>query len=61
MTKIQIKKMLLEVISHLDYDMSKDFVKETSEDWESAKEELDNLVKVVQRHLKKADAKTSSS
>lgn len=54
MTKKQIKEMILDLLQHVDYDLYKGFLKESSEDWETAKEELDNLIKIAQKHINKA-------
>ena len=53
MNKTQIKKMILEVLEMVDYDVYKSFLKDSSEDWESAKEEMEQLISIVEKHLKK--------
>lgn len=53
MNKTQIKKMILEILENVDYDIYKSFIKESSEDWKSAKEELAQLILIVEKHLKK--------
>lgn len=57
MTRKEIKKMLLEIIAQLDYDIYKSFLRSSSEDWEEAKEEMNQLIKIAKKHIKRANAK----
>jgi len=53
MNKVQIRKMILQILEIVDYDLYKSFLKDSSEDWESAQEEMDQLISIVEKHLKK--------
>lgn len=54
MTNNKIKKMILDLMEHLDYDMWKNYTPHTSE---LSKEEIDaemgELVAIVKKHLEK--------
>jgi hypothetical protein len=49
----QIKKMLIEVISELDYDLAKDFDPLLAEDAELAKEKLGHLISIIDKYVNK--------
>jgi hypothetical protein len=53
MNKVQIRKMILQILETVDYDLYKSFLKDSSEDWESSQEEMDQLILIVEKHLKK--------
>lgn len=51
MTKGDIRRMLLEVIKTLDYDLWKYFNEETSEDFDDAELQMEDLIEIVQRRM----------
>ena len=51
MTDRHIIEMLLDVLGHVDYDIKKDYMKETAEEPEFVDEELAILVEVVRKHM----------
>ena len=52
MTKKQITAMIMDIIREVDYDTYKAFLPEYTEDPEENKEQMERLVKIVQKHLK---------
>jgi hypothetical protein len=60
MTPKQIEDMLLDVIKELDYDIWKSCMPEFAEEPEEALKTMTALVKVAQKHLKKAAKKMDS-
>jgi len=52
MTDEQIKKMVLDIVIKVDYDIFKlDYVKETADYPEEVEDNIAALVKIVRRHL----------
>jgi hypothetical protein len=61
MTRDQIKKMVLEVISQADYDLGKCYDPKTAEEPEYVQEELESLIDTAEKHIKKATKKATKS
>lgn len=53
MDRKQIKKMLMDVFSVADYDLYKSFCKETAEEWEYSEAQLEKLITIAEKHVKK--------
>jgi hypothetical protein len=47
----QIKSMILEIIEFVDADAIKHFLKDSSEDFEAAEDEMDSMVAIARRHM----------
>lgn len=54
MTKKQIRKMLFEVISRVDYDIYRSMLPQFSEELEETEELMDDLVAIAKKHIKDA-------
>ena len=52
MTKKQITAMIMAIIHDIDYDIYKGFLPEFSEEPEDIELRLENLIRIVQKHLK---------
>jgi hypothetical protein len=57
MTRKQIKEMILDVLARADYDLYKAFMPETAEEPEYAAEQLEEIINVAEKHIKKANKK----
>lgn len=57
MTRDQIKKMVLDIISEADYDLGKSFDPKLAEEPEYAEEALDRLIDMAEKHINKASKK----
>ena len=58
MSEKQIKKkMILDILGEIDYDTAKNYLKATAEEPEYVKENMQKLVIIVQKHIKKANHK----
>lgn len=53
MKRKQIEKMILGLLNEIDYDIAKDYDIETAEEPEFVEENMDKLVKIVQKYIKK--------
>lgn len=53
MNQKQIEEMILELLNEIDYDIAKDYNVETAEEPEFVEENMDKLVKIVQKYIKK--------
>lgn len=53
MTRQQIKKMIMDLLAHVDYDLAKSYDPKTAEEPEYAKEEMEKLIDIAKKHLKK--------
>lgn len=51
-TRKQIEKMILELISQVDYDIYKGFLPEYCEEPEEMEEKMSSLVEIVRKHMK---------
>ena len=51
MDKEKIKKMLMDVLETVDYDIAKDYDIETAEEPELVEANMDELVRIVERHM----------
>ena len=51
MTNEQIRKLVMKIICWVDYDVSKFYDPETSEDPEAGEEEMQRLIKMVREEL----------
>ena len=47
-----IKEMLLDIISEVDYDISKEYVEATAEEPECVEDKMNILVDIVKKYLK---------
>ena len=52
MKRKQIKAMVHDLLEEIDYDISKDYVKETAEEPEYVDENLEKLIVIVKKHIK---------
>lgn len=52
MTKQQIKSMIMELFGEIDYDLAKSLDPKMAEDPEYAEEQMERLIKIVERHQK---------
>lgn len=52
MNRKEIKKLLLVILEHVDYDIYKSYIPETAEEPEYAKEQMESLINVAEEHLK---------
>ena len=57
MTRKQIEKMILAVLSRADYDLGKCYQVETAEEPDTVEENMNVLVEIVEEHLNKAAKK----
>jgi len=57
MNKVQMQDMVLAILMHADYDLWKSYNEETSEDPECVEENMNELIEIVQKHLKKSEKK----
>jgi len=53
MNREKIKEMILDILGQADYDLMKSFLPETAEEPEYAEEQLEKLINIAQKHLKK--------
>jgi len=53
MNEKEIRKMLIDIIAEVDYDISKFYDPETSEDPETAEESMQDLVLIVKKYMSK--------
>lgn len=58
MTRDQIKKMVLDIISEADYDLGKSFDPKTAEEPEYVEKNLDRLIDTAEQHINKAEKKS---
>jgi len=49
--------MILDILGEIDYDTAKNYLKATAEEPEYVKENMQKLVIIVQKHIKKANHK----
>lgn len=54
MTKKQIEAMLMNILLEIDYDIYRGFLPEFSEEPEDIEPRLENLVRIVEKHLKES-------
>ena len=51
MERSKIEKMLLELLETIDHDIAKDYCEETAEEPEFAEGMMNDLVRVVEKHI----------
>jgi len=47
----KLKKLVLEIIGSVDYDISKFYSEDTSEDWEAAEQQMKRHIEVARKIL----------
>lgn len=58
MNRKEIKKMIMAILKIADYDLSKGFDPKTAEEPEYAVKEMERLIDIAEKHLKKSESKT---
>jgi hypothetical protein len=53
MDRKEIKKLIMVILGHANYDLMKDFDPKTAEEPEYAIEQMEKLIDIVEKHLKK--------
>lgn len=54
MNRDQIREMIMVILGKVDYDLMKSFLPELSEDPEETDETMEELISLVEKHLKRA-------
>jgi len=55
MTRDQIKDMIMAILGQADYDLMKSYDPETAEEPEYAESEMEHLIDLAEKHVKKAN------